>query len=204
MYRQQIEKDSASRSLRRFLALSSRSPDRCPNANLRWESTYSGQMTPNHRSLMLLSNGCEYGLRAALYLASLEDNSLEEENYVSIRQISEALDISPSFLTKVLQQLTKAGLMQSLRGPKGGVAMARPAGEILIKDLVVAIDGPALFRECVLGLPGCGEEKPCPLHDSWASERGRLERLFERMSLADLAGRMNTFDLRLRAEGAAA
>ena len=148
---------------------------------------------------MLLSNGCEYGLRAALYLASLE-----EETYVSIRQIGEALDISPSFLTKVMQQLTKAGLMQSLRGPKGGVALAQPAEDILLKDLVVAIDGPALFRECVLGLPGCGEEKPCPLHDRWATERERLERLFERMSLADLAERIRTSDLRLKAEGAAA
>ncbi len=154
---------------------------------------------------MLLSNGCEYGLRAALYLASLEDDPAEEgAAYVSIRQISDALDISPSFLTKVLQQLTQAGLMQSLRGPKGGVALARPVGEILIKDLVVAIDGPGLFSECVLGLPGCGEEKPCPLHDSWVTERERLERLFERMSLADLADRTHTSDLRLKAEGAAA
>ena len=148
---------------------------------------------------MLLSNGCEYGLRAALYLAALEDDA-EEANYVSIRQIGEALGISPSFLTKVLQQLTKAGLMQSLRGPKGGVALAQPAEHILLKDLIVAIDGPGLFRECVLGLPGCGEEKPCPLHERWATERERLERLFERMSLAELAERTTALDLRLKAE----
>lgn len=142
----------------------------------------------------MLSNGCEYGLRAALYLAAQE----KDATYVSIRRISDALDISPSFLTKVLQQFTKAGLMRSLRGPKGGVALARPADEILLKDLIVAVDGPALFQECVLGLPGCGEATPCPLHDRWADERDRLETLFESMSLAELADRTNTLDLRLR------
>ena len=147
---------------------------------------------------MLLSNGCEYGLRAAVYLATTTGTS----EYVSVRQIGSALDISPSFLTKVLQQLTQADLMTSLRGPRGGVKLAQPADDILLRDVVTAIDGAGLFHECVLGLPECGRVKPCPLHDRWVTERERLETLFSSMSLGTLAERMATSDLRLKDENA--
>lgn len=129
----------------------------------------------------MLSKSCEYGLRAALYLASLD-----QKGYVSISTISEELDISFPFLTKIFQKLNDAGLLNSRRGPKGGVALTKDADEISLYEIVVAIDGDDLFTECVLGLPGCGEAVPCPLHDQWATERSRLETMFHRSTLADL------------------
>jgi Rrf2 family transcriptional regulator, iron-sulfur cluster assembly transcription factor len=141
----------------------------------------------------LLSRACEYGLRACLYLAA---NA--RDGYISIREISEKLDISGAFLTKVLQQLTAAGIMESSRGPAGGVAFKRPLSQVSLKDVVVAIDGPQMFTECVLGLPGCGEQKPCPFHARWAVERERLEKLFGQTSLEDMAGTMENLDFRLR------
>ena len=142
---------------------------------------------------MLLSKSAEYGIRATLYLVSLE-----QDGYVSISPISQELDISFHFLTKIFQKLTQAGLLQSFRGPRGGVALARPAAQITLMDLVTAIDGPALFTECILGLPGCGERKPCPLHEAWGPERERLRTLFESTSLAALAADLRAFDLRLK------
>ena len=142
---------------------------------------------------MLLSKSTEYGIRATLYLTSLK-----QDGYVSIRAISDELDISFHFLTKIFQKLTQAGLLQSFRGPRGGVALARPATQITLMDLVSAIDGPALFTECVLGLPGCGERKPCPLHEAWGLERERLKALFESATLASMAADLETFDLRLK------
>lgn len=130
---------------------------------------------------MMLSKSCEYGLRAALYLASLD-----EEGYVPISTISEELDISFPFLTKIFQKLNDAGLLTSQRGPKGGVALTKTADEVTLYEIVVAIDGDDLFQECVLGLPGCGDAEPCPLHDEWAEERSRLETLFRNASLAEL------------------
>lgn len=130
---------------------------------------------------MMLSKSCEYGLRAALYLASLD-----EEGYVPISTISEELDISFPFLTKIFQKLNDAGLLTSQRGPKGGVALTKAADEVTLYEIVVAIDGDDLFQECVLGLPGCGDAEPCPLHDEWAEERSRLEALFRNASLAEL------------------
>lgn len=143
---------------------------------------------------MLLSKACEYGLRAALYLASLD-----EDGYVSIRTISDKLDISFPFLTKIFQQLNEAGLLESHRGPSGGVAFTKPTDEISLYEIVVAIDGADLFEECVLGLPRCGEDKPCPIHDRWADERTRLKALFRQHALADMATRIKDFDVRLAA-----
>lgn len=130
---------------------------------------------------MMLSKSCEYGLRAALYLASLD-----EEGYVPISTISEELDISFPFLTKILQKLNDADLLTSQRGPKGGVALTKDASEVALYEIVVVIDGDDLFQECVLGLPNCGDAEPCPLHDEWTEERDRIETLFRNASLAEL------------------
>lgn len=129
----------------------------------------------------MLSKSCEYGLRASLYLASLD-----HDGYVSIGTISEELDISFPFLTKIFQKLNDAGLLDSQRGPKGGVALTKPADQVSLYEIVVAIDGDDLFSECVLGLPNCGDAKPCPLHDEWAEKRSDVETMFRNATLKEL------------------
>lgn len=143
---------------------------------------------------MVLSKASEYGIRAILHLTTQQ-----VDGYLSIRTIADELDLSFHFLTKIFQKLTQAGLLESLRGPNGGIALARPAVQISLREVYVAIDGPALFEECVLGLPGCGEAKPCPLHDRWAAERARLDHLFTTTSLAELADDYEQFEQRLSA-----
>lgn len=140
----------------------------------------------------MLSKSCEYGLRAVLYLASLDQNG-----YVSIGTISEELDISFPFLTKIFQKLNDAGLLSSQRGPKGGVALTRAPEKVSLHEIVVAIDGDDLFEECVLGLPGCKDDNPCPLHERWADERDRVEQMFRDTSLAEMSGKLDQFDVRL-------
>jgi Rrf2 family protein len=110
-----------------------------------------------------------------------------EGRYVSIRAISEELDISFHFLTKTLQKLTERGILRSLRGPSGGVALACPARMISLYDIVVAIDDRDVFTQCVLGLTDCGEKTPCPLHKRWAAERMRIETMFREATLATMS-----------------
>lgn len=145
---------------------------------------------------MLLSSACVYGLRASLYLASTSG-----ESYVSITQISDELEISRHFLTKVLQQLTEAGLMESMKGPNGGVRLQRPAEDIHLLEIVAAIDGMAILTECALGLPGCGIAKPCPLHDQWANTRDEIRKMLDETSLKNLAEKGKEGNLRITAEG---
>lgn|GEM_PF-301532 len=142
--------------------------------------------------VMFLSKKCEYGIRAALYVAANGRGG-----YLPIRQISQSLNLSHPFLTKILQDLTHVGIMKSYRGPNGGVALGRPGGEITLENVVLAIDGPDIFRECVLGMPGCGEQTPCPLHESWAAMRPRIQSMFSGATLAELAKRIKDDHLRL-------
>ncbi len=141
---------------------------------------------------MIISKTCDHAIRAALYVALHEDRA-----YVTIREISEHLGLSFHFLTKILQALTQKGIMTSFKGPNGGVSLARPAQSISIKEIVVAIDGEALFSGCMLGLDTCNDDHPCPLHQQWANLRDQLETLFTQTTLAYLADRIRREGLRL-------
>lgn len=128
-----------------------------------------------------------------LYLAQQGD-----DGYISAGEIGQQLELSAHFLTKIMQQLTAAGLVKSYRGPNGGLALARSASTISVKDVYVALEGDSLFRECVLGLPGCGNRKPCPFHDRWAAAREGINRMMSEQSLADLGGDLRGGLFRLR------
>ena len=143
---------------------------------------------------MILSKACVYGMRASLYLAAKGE---VDNGFISISRISEELDISRHFLTKILQELTQADLLESLKGPKGGVRLKQEADEIRLIEVVKAIDGLDILTECALGLPGCGEQKPCPIHDQWAEVRRELREMLENNSLADMAGKGKSLNLRI-------
>lgn len=143
--------------------------------------------------MKVLSKGCVYGLRALLYIVSEKPR----EEYVSIGEVSEELDISFHFLTKTFQSLTQAGLLRSYRGPNGGVALARPPEEIFLADIVLVLEGEDFFDKCLLGLAGCGQAAPCPVHDFWISHKAELRAEFARTSLADMGKKINREKLRL-------
>ena len=135
------------------------------------------------------------GIRAAL-LVSLKSGK-DKESFIPIRQLAEELNVSFHFLTKILQVLTQAKIMESYKGPNGGVRMANPSHEIYLIDIVEAIDGKEVFSSCLLGLPGCGDEDPCPLHDRWKKSKGQLQSIFEEISVAKLAKDTSKFMFRL-------
>jgi Rrf2 family protein len=141
---------------------------------------------------MILSNTCDYGLRAVCYIASEENR-----RHVSIREISEKLNISFHFLTKILQILTQHQLLNSFRGPNGGVALARSPDTITLMEIIQAIDGPDLFEKCILGLDNCGNDHPCPLHRQWVGIRENISDLFGRTTLKDVADMVRTNGYRL-------
>lgn len=145
---------------------------------------------------MIFSKACVYGLRAALYVATLD-----KQAYVPIKTISDDLDISFHFLTKILQTLTQHNIMLSYRGPNGGIALARPAEQIKVIQIVEAIDGDKIFSDCILDLPGCGTQRPCPMHDQWSRIRTDMKHLLETTTLAGLSERISQFGLRIAADG---
>lgn len=121
------------------------------------------------------------------------------EGYMSIGEISEKLDISFHFLTKTFQVLTQHGILESFRGPSGGVALVKPADQIFLSDIVYILEGEDFFDTCLLGLPGCGTERPCPVHDFWKVAKESMKHEFETTSLAELGEKVNEKRLRLLA-----
>ena len=144
--------------------------------------------------MALLSKTCVYGLRAMIRLAA---HSATSEHPLPIRSIADELGIPFHFLTKILQKLTQAGVLESTRGAAGGVRLTRPAASIRLVELVLPLDDEHLLEGCVLGLGGCGEKKPCPLHAAWTVERRRLKTLFEETRLDTLAARLDDGTIRL-------
>ncbi|MCB0618468.1 MAG: Rrf2 family transcriptional regulator [Saprospiraceae bacterium] len=132
--------------------------------------------------MKILSNGSAYGLRALLYLAAKGDT----REFVSIGEISEQLDISFHFLTKVLQSLSQKDILVSYRGPNGGVALARAPETIRLSEVVLILEGEDYFEKCLLGLPGCGDQAPCPMHYRWKHWKASIRSEFESTTLADL------------------
>lgn len=143
---------------------------------------------------MLFSKACTYAIRAAI-LITLKGMK-EKRKFIPIHELSDELGLSFHFLTKIMQILTEAKLLESFKGPNGGVGFNKPANQIKLFDIVSAVDGTALFTECALGLPGCGESTPCPLHNIWAKRRDDLKKMLSKITLANLAKDFSSNKLR--------
>jgi Rrf2 family protein len=143
----------------------------------------------------VLSKATIYVLRALMYVAAQKDR----QGYVSIGEISEKLDISFHFLTKNFQTLTQHGILESYRGPNGGIALKKSADQIFLSEIVKVLEGEDFFDKCLLGLPGCGHVAPCPVHDFWKDVKGTLRKEFEMTSLAEMGAKVSDERMRLSA-----
>jgi len=117
---------------------------------------------------MQITRQADYAVRAILYLAQLGPNKK-----ASTSQIAEEQEIPLSFLAKIIAQLSIAGLLQTMRGARGGVTLARPAEEITLLEVVEAIDGPIILNECVNGSYPCPLDN-CTMRDVWVSAQSDL------------------------------
>ena len=89
-------------------------------------------------------------------------------------QIALEQQIPPSFLAKIVSQLSVAGLLQTSRGARGGVSLARTPEEISLLEVVEAIDGPILLNECVAGNGSCTFGDDCPMKPIWCDAQAEL------------------------------
>ncbi|MGB9586371.1 MAG: RrF2 family transcriptional regulator, partial [Anaerolineales bacterium] len=82
--------------------------------------------------------------------------------------------IPPSFLAKIVSQLSVAGLLNTSRGARGGVSLARSPEEITLLDVIEAIDGPILLNECVEEMGACVFSEDCPVRPIWVDAQIEL------------------------------
>lgn len=104
-----------------------------------------------------------------------------------VRDIATALGVQAPYLTKIFQQLQRVGLVRTVRGPRGGVRLQRPADQIKVWDVISALEPVDTFEECLLGLTRCSDRNPCPLHNLWAPIRAQLLAMLQTKNVLELA-----------------
>lgn len=132
----------------------------------------------------MFSKACEYAIRAMICLAACS----KKGERLTLTKIAGKTDSPQAFTAKVLQQLSKAGLIDSMKGPNGGFSLpAAKARKVKLSHVVKAIDGDAIYTGCGLGLKECSDKRPCPLHDHFRQVRKDLRRMLEGTSIEELS-----------------
>jgi Rrf2 family protein len=131
---------------------------------------------------MELTQECDYAVRAVLELAQLPK---DQRLYSKI--IAERQDIPAPFLAKILAQLAQHGIVDSQRGPQGGVRLVRPAHKVSLLDVVQAIEGPVALNRCARQPELCDRSSFCPVHNVWCSVSLRLSEWLSKITFDTLA-----------------
>ena len=134
---------------------------------------------------LLFSKPCEYALQAVAYLALRPHGEM-----TSIKELTDRFKIPYHFLAKILQRLARKGLLVSLKGPRGGFALAMSPKEITLFHVVEAVDGLAFMNACVLGFSECGGSHPCAVHDKWEAVRGQVYAMLVNRNIEEIAREM--------------
>ncbi len=141
---------------------------------------------------MRLTAKSEYGLLAMIYLASSS-----KEGPVSAREISEQQAIPAKFLEQLFVGLRKAGLVNAVRGARGGFVLARTPDQINVLEIVEALEGPLVATVCEgdRGLT-CGRGGSCAASAVWNRATKALREVFETATLAELVTAQDAIDSR--------
>lgn len=131
--------------------------------------------------MLQLTRDGEYAVRAVLFLAAQDNGKIS-----LINEISEAQEVPRSYLSKIMQHLTRAGLVKSRRGAKGGFMLARNPAEITLRETIEAVEGPIYLNVCLIKKGECHRDDLCPVHPVWIEAQKKLFEVLEGKTMADL------------------
>jgi Rrf2 family protein len=137
----------------------------------------------DRNSSMQLTRAADYGIRVMIYLAGRPTGKR-----VSLPELAVVTATPESFLSKVLQSLTHAGLLVSQRGQTGGFEISPRGRSSSMRDVVEAVDGPIHLNLCLTSGKSCARQSWCPAHPVWAQAQQAMLGVLERALIAELAG----------------
>ncbi len=132
----------------------------------------------------MLSKTEEYALRAVVYLATEGDRAP-----VRAAEMATATGIPANYLSKILHQLGRHGIVISERGRHGGFRLARIAGDLSLADVIAPFGSLDRRGRCLLGRPECSDTNPCGAHDSWKGVKERISDFFAEVTVGDVIDR---------------
>lgn len=110
----------------------------------------------------------------------------ETKRNIQIQEISDELSVPHHFLGKVMKRLAKNGVVDSTKGRTGGFMLNKHSLSLPLKELIILIDGDALFNSCVIGFKKCNEKNPCPLHYQIVEARNKMMSSYAETKIGDL------------------
>ncbi|MBS7231082.1 Rrf2 family transcriptional regulator [Flavobacterium psychroterrae] len=143
----------------------------------------------------MFSKACEYGIRASIFIATKSSEGIR----VGIKDVAKEIDSPEPFTAKIMQILTKSGIIESAKGVGGGFEVsANAVKSIKLIQIVDAIDGDTIYKGCGIGLKECSELKPCPVHNEFKKVRQLLLEMLTNTTLEQLASGVSTGDFFLK------
>ena len=136
----------------------------------------------------MFSKSCEYAIKAMIFVAQKS----KDEGRVGVKEIAKGIDAPEHFIAKILQDLAKKKLIHSVKGPNGGFYMDSLDLKSSISDIVKAIDGDSLYKDCVIGLKACSEKNPCPVHFEYKEIKRNLISMLEENTIVDFNEKLDT------------
>ena len=131
----------------------------------------------------MLSQTAEYALRAVLHLSQYG-----ADRPLRVGEIAAALRIPHNYLSKILHQLARHGVLASLRGKAGGFQLAVPPARLSISQVILPFDRVEERRRCLLGRPQCSDRTACTAHSRWKQVADTVAEFFRETTVADLLG----------------
>lgn len=131
----------------------------------------------------MFSKAFGYALRGVTYVALYG----REGRRLSLLEISEGIKVPHYFLGKIMQDLVRHQVIDSMKGPNGGFFINDRTPEITLMEILLIVDGKALFSHCALGIKHCNAEAPCPLHHEFAIARDQLLSMVNTKTIGNMA-----------------
>jgi Rrf2 family protein len=103
-----------------------------------------------------------------------------------VGDIAAGLDVPANYLSKIMHQLARAGIVISARGPYGGFRLASAPEDVALADVVGAFDSLQNQKRCLLGRPQCSDANPCGAHEQWREVRAHITDFFRDTTVADV------------------
>jgi Rrf2 family protein len=129
----------------------------------------------------MLSGTAEYALRAVVYLARQPVGTL-----VNAGELADETGVPRNYLSKILHDLGRAGILTAVRGKHGGFKLALPPEQLKLHQVVSRFDSIGTDGRCLLGRPECSNESPCPMHHRWKGVADQISQFFNETTLADV------------------
>lgn len=129
----------------------------------------------------IYSKSCEYVLKALSHIPP-DDQSAS----FSAQHLCAKANVPEPSTRKALQKLAGRGVLKAVPGPGGGYCLLQNPKKTSLYSIILGVDGANAFERCIMGLPQCDHQRPCPIHNSWVKMKNSMIAELKAKSLSDM------------------